>query len=118
MLFRSNVAADLVQTRIVVLGDAWDLLKFLFAGDEFAIDPAAAAKNLGADAAPVLDATIEAVAADEAFTTARAFVDGLRYHRAATLEFLAQALQVGQAGLVAEAKRTLLVGARAIPGAR
>ncbi|RDI22480.1 glutamyl-tRNA synthetase [Rhodococcus sp. AG1013] len=56
------VAADLVQTRIVVLSDAWDLLKFLLVSDaDFAIDPAAASKNLGADAAPVLDATIEAL---------------------------------------------------------
>ncbi|QKT12373.1 glutamate--tRNA ligase [Rhodococcus sp. W8901] len=56
------VAADLVQTRIVVLSDAWNLLKFLLVSDaDFAIDPAAAAKNLGADAAPVLDATIEAL---------------------------------------------------------
>jgi hypothetical protein len=46
--------------------------------------------------------------ADEAFTTIRAFVGGLRHHGAATLEFLAQALQVGQVCLVAEAKRTLL----------
>ncbi|WP_280235465.1 glutamate--tRNA ligase [Nocardia cyriacigeorgica] len=52
-------AAELVQTRIVVLADAWDLLRFLFVSDEqFSIDPAAAAKNLGADAAPVLDAAI------------------------------------------------------------
>ncbi|MFH5209625.1 glutamate--tRNA ligase [Antrihabitans spumae] len=52
-------AAELVQTRIVVLSDAWDLLKFLYVDDsDFAIDPAAAAKNLGADSAPVLDATI------------------------------------------------------------
>ncbi len=55
-------AAELVQTRIVVLADAWDLLRFLFVdADEFAIDPAAAAKNLGADAAPVLDATVAAL---------------------------------------------------------
>ncbi|NLG54820.1 MAG: glutamate--tRNA ligase [Rhodococcus sp.] len=55
-------AADLVQTRIVVLADAWDLLKFLFVPEsEFAIDPAAAAKNLGSDAAPVLDAAIAAL---------------------------------------------------------
>lgn len=40
-------AAELVQTRIVVLSDAWDLLKFLFVDEaDFAIDPAAAAKNL------------------------------------------------------------------------
>ena len=43
-----------MQTRIVVLGDAWDLLKFLN-DDEYAIDPKAAAKELGPDAGPVLD---------------------------------------------------------------
>ena len=52
---RFAVAAGLVQTRIVVLGDAWDLLKF-FNDDEYTIDPKAAAKELGTDAAPVLDA--------------------------------------------------------------
>src|SRR5262249_42137515 len=41
-------AAELVQTRIVVLSDAWDLLKFLN-DDEYAIDPKAAAKELGPD---------------------------------------------------------------------
>ncbi|WP_280265901.1 glutamate--tRNA ligase [Nocardia wallacei] len=55
-------AAELVQTRIVVLGDAWDLLKFLFVPpQEFAVDPAAAQKNLGPDAAPVLRAAIAAL---------------------------------------------------------
>ncbi|MFC4602310.1 glutamate--tRNA ligase [Rhodococcus kronopolitis] len=66
-----DVAADLVQTRIVVLSDAWDLLKFLFVDEaDFAIDPAAAAKNLGADSAPVLDATIDALDALETWATA------------------------------------------------
>ncbi|QCQ91840.1 glutamate--tRNA ligase [Rhodococcus sp. SGAir0479] len=66
-----DVAADLVQTRIVVLSDAWDLLKFLLVDDsEFTIDPAAASKNLGADAAPVLDETIAALDAVEQWTTA------------------------------------------------
>ena len=46
---------------------------------------------------------------DEAFAATLAFVDGLRHYRATTLEVLAQALQVGQAGLVTEAKRALLV---------
>jgi glutamyl-tRNA synthetase len=54
-------AARLVQTRIVVLGDAWDLLKFLDDG-EYAIDPKSAAKELGADAEPVLDAALAALA--------------------------------------------------------
>ena len=54
------VAAQLVQTRIVVLGDAWGLLKFLN-DDEYAIDPKAAAKELGPDAAGVLDAALTAL---------------------------------------------------------
>lgn len=54
------VAAGLVQTRIVVLGDAWPLLKF-FNDDHYQIDPAAAAKELGPDAAAVLDAAITAL---------------------------------------------------------
>lgn len=54
---RFAVAAGLVQTRIVVLGDAWDLLKF-FNDDEYTIDPKAAAKELGTDAGPVLDAAV------------------------------------------------------------
>ncbi|UGT42030.1 glutamate--tRNA ligase [Nocardia yamanashiensis] len=57
-----EAAADLVQTRIVVLSDAWDLLKFLFApASEFAVDESAKAKNLGPDAAPVLAASISAL---------------------------------------------------------
>ncbi|UAK29786.1 glutamate--tRNA ligase [Nocardia asteroides] len=55
-------AAELVQTRIVVLADAWELLRFLFApAEEFAIDPAAGAKNLGSDAEEVLQAAIAAL---------------------------------------------------------
>lgn len=55
-------AAELVQTRIVVLSDAWGLLRFLLApADAFTIDPAAGAKNLGPDAQPVLDAAITAL---------------------------------------------------------
>lgn len=53
-------AAGLVQTRIVVLGDAWGLLKFLN-DSEYALDPKAAAKELGPDAAPVLDAALMAL---------------------------------------------------------
>ena len=44
-----------MQTRIVVLGDAWDLLKFLD-DDAFALDETSAAKELRAEAVPVLDA--------------------------------------------------------------
>ncbi len=57
-----DAAAALVQTRIVVLGDAWGLLRFLFVAEaEFAVDEAAAAKNLGVDAEPVLRAAIGAL---------------------------------------------------------
>ncbi|WP_063042904.1 glutamate--tRNA ligase [Nocardia pseudovaccinii] len=63
-------AAELVQTRIVVLSDAWDLLRFLFApAEEFAIDPAAGSKNLGSEAAPVLDAAIAALEPLTVWTT-------------------------------------------------
>ncbi|MBF6294098.1 glutamate--tRNA ligase [Nocardia farcinica] len=63
-------AAEMVQTRIVVLGDAWDLLRFLFApADEFTVDEAAAAKNLGADAVPVLEAAIAALEPLPGWTT-------------------------------------------------
>ncbi|MET7767680.1 glutamate--tRNA ligase [Nocardia sp. NPDC005366] len=63
-------AADLVQTRIVVLSDAWDLLRFLFVpAEEFAVDPAAAAKNLGAEATQVLDAAIAALEVLPAWAT-------------------------------------------------
>lgn len=54
------IAAQLVQTRIVVLGDAWDLLKFLN-DDEYAIDPKAAAKELGPPGIEVLDAALAAL---------------------------------------------------------
>ncbi len=53
-------AARLVQTRIVVLGDAWDLLKFLNDA-EFVLDEKAAAKELGSDARRVLDAALSAL---------------------------------------------------------
>jgi len=53
-------AALLVQTRIVVLGDAWELLKFLD-DSSYAIEEKAAAKELGPDAIPVLDVAIAAL---------------------------------------------------------
>ncbi|MGC0363410.1 glutamyl-tRNA synthetase [Rhodococcus sp. 27YEA15] len=66
-----TVAADLVQTRIVVLSDAWGLLKFLFVDEAtFELDPAAAAKNLTADAAQVLDASVEALESIDEWSTA------------------------------------------------
>ena len=53
-------AAELIQTRIVVLGDAWDLVKF-FNDDAYVIDEKSAAKELGPEAAEVLDATLSAL---------------------------------------------------------
>ncbi|WP_055475509.1 glutamate--tRNA ligase [Gordonia sp. HS-NH1] len=62
--------AELVQTRIQVLGDAWDLIRFVYVSDaDFTIDEKAASKNLGADAVPVLDATIAAIESLDSFTT-------------------------------------------------
>ncbi len=63
-------AARLVQTRIVVLGDAWKLLKFLN-DDEFTLDEKAAAKELRGDAAPVLDAALDALENVGEWTTAK-----------------------------------------------
>jgi glutamyl-tRNA synthetase len=53
-------AAGLVQTRIVVLGDAWGLLKFLDDAS-YALDEKSAAKELRAEAVPVLDAALTAL---------------------------------------------------------
>ncbi|MGH3910675.1 MAG: glutamate--tRNA ligase, partial [Pseudonocardiaceae bacterium] len=77
--------APLVQERAVVLSDAVSMLRFLFTReDEFAIDPDAAAKTLGPDAAPVLQAAIDALEAAPEWTAQAieqalkaALVDGL-----------------------------------------
>ncbi|MBU9764430.1 glutamate--tRNA ligase [Mycobacterium sp. TNTM28] len=53
-------AAALVQTRIVVLGDAWGLLKF-FDDGSYEIDEKSAAKELKPEAAAVLDAALGAL---------------------------------------------------------
>ena len=53
-------AARLAQTRIVVLGDGWELLKFLD-DDAYDIDEKAAGKELGPDAGAVLDASLAAL---------------------------------------------------------
>jgi glutamyl-tRNA synthetase len=63
-------AAPLVQERSVVLSDAARMLRFLFvAEDAFAVDPDAAAKNLGADAVPVLDAALTGLDALDDWST-------------------------------------------------
>jgi glutamyl-tRNA synthetase len=53
-------AARMVQTRIVVLADAWELLKFLN-DDEFALDEKAAGKELRPEAGQILDAALSAL---------------------------------------------------------
>jgi glutamyl-tRNA synthetase len=65
-------AAELVQTRIVVLGDAWGLLKFLFTPDDaFSIDEAARAKNLTApETGEILGASIAALEGVSEWTAA------------------------------------------------
>jgi glutamyl-tRNA synthetase len=52
----------LVQTRVAVLSELPDLVRFLFVPeDDFTVDPAAAAKALGEGSAPVLTAAADAL---------------------------------------------------------
>ncbi|EGD56979.1 glutamate--tRNA ligase [Gordonia neofelifaecis] len=82
---RWAVIADLVQTRIQVLGDAWGLIKFLFVSDDdFAYDEKSVSKNLGGEATAVLDAAIAACESVDTWDTPTleeslktALVDGL-----------------------------------------
>jgi glutamyl-tRNA synthetase len=54
----------LIQERLIVLSDAVGMVRFLFQSEEdFAPEPDSAAKALGADAQPVLDASIAALEA-------------------------------------------------------
>jgi glutamyl-tRNA synthetase len=53
-----RAAAPLVQERLVVLSDAVAMLGFLFAGEDFEPEQAAAEKTLGEDARPVLAASV------------------------------------------------------------
>ncbi|MGV0813987.1 glutamate--tRNA ligase [Mycolicibacterium boenickei] len=76
-------AAALIQTRIVVLGDAWGLLKF-FDDGSYEIDEKAAGKELREEAAPVLDAALSALEGVGEWNTANieaalkaALLDGL-----------------------------------------
>ena len=78
-------AAPLTQERSTVLSDAARMLRFLFVDDAtFAPDPDAAEKNLGADAAPVLEAALTSLDALDKWTAPEieaalktALVDGL-----------------------------------------
>lgn len=76
-------AAQLVQTRIVVLSDAWDLLKFLNDA-EFGLDEKSAGKELKEAAVPVLTAALGALEELPRWETAEieaalktALIDGL-----------------------------------------
>src|SRR5699024_12760708 len=82
---RRTTIADVVPTRIVVLSDAWDLIRFLVVDESaFTVDPQSAAKNLKAESREVVDAAIAALEAVEEWTTERieqalsgALVDGM-----------------------------------------
>ena len=64
------LVAEMLQTRIVVLSDAWNLIRFLYVPqDRFVVDEAAARKNLKADTQKVLDASISALEAVEEWNT-------------------------------------------------
>ncbi|CAB0502301.1 glutamate--tRNA ligase [Corynebacterium diphtheriae] len=64
------IAAELVQTRIKVLGDAYGLLNFLAIADEdLTLDEKSAKKNLKETAIPALDAGIAALEEVEEWTT-------------------------------------------------
>jgi glutamyl-tRNA synthetase len=76
--------APLVQERMATLREGADMLGFLVAGESFAVDPAAADKQLGEGARPVIEATIAALRDLSPFTTAEieaamraALIDGL-----------------------------------------
>jgi glutamyl-tRNA synthetase len=77
--------SPLVQERVTVLSDAATMLRFLFTPEEeFAPEPESAAKALGPDAAPVLDASIAALEGVGSWTAAgieealkAALIDGL-----------------------------------------
>ncbi|MGW5052098.1 glutamate--tRNA ligase [Actinokineospora sp. NPDC004072] len=80
-----TAVAPLVQERVIVLSDTAGMVRFLFTDDaEFAPEPESAAKALGPDAQPVVDASIQALAALGEWTTPAieaalkaALVDGL-----------------------------------------
>ncbi|CAB0549297.1 glutamate--tRNA ligase [Corynebacterium diphtheriae] len=64
------IAAELVQTRIKMLGDAYGLLSFLAIADEdLTLDEKSAKKNLKETAIPALDAGIAALEGIEEWTT-------------------------------------------------
>ena len=81
-------AVPLVQTRMAVLSEVVDLLRFLFVAEsDFAVDPAAAEKNL-VDAGPILTACADALEPLDSWTVEAvqaamdaALIDGLGLKR-------------------------------------
>jgi glutamyl-tRNA synthetase len=76
--------APLVQTRVATLREAASMLAFLVAGDDFTVDPEAAAKSLGEASRPVIEAAGASLGGLETFGTAdievalrSSLVDGL-----------------------------------------
>ena len=66
------VAADLVQTRIKVLSDAYGLLRFLVtADDDLVLDEKSARKNLKEEAIQPLDEAIAALEGVDEWSTAK-----------------------------------------------
>ena len=64
------LVAEMLQTRIVVLSDAWNLIRFLYVPqDRFEVDEAAARKNLKADTQEVINASISALEAVQEWNT-------------------------------------------------
>ena len=64
-------AVPLIQERMVVLRESVDMIGFLFVPEHaFTVDPADAAKSLGEDAKPVLEAAAKALEALPQWTTA------------------------------------------------
>lgn len=80
-----KLVSEMLQTRIVVLSDAWNLIRFLYIPENrFAVDEAAARKNLKPDTQEVLDASIAALDAIGEWSTESiesalkaALIDGL-----------------------------------------
>lgn len=80
------VVAELVQTRIKKLEDAWDLVRFLITADaDIELDEKSARKNLKEDAIEPLDAGIAALESVDEWTTAnieaalhKALIDALQ----------------------------------------
>ncbi len=63
-----TAAVPLVQERMNLLTEAVGMLGFLYAGDRFVVDPDAAAKHLGLDARPTIQAALRALEAVTGWT--------------------------------------------------